>query len=482
MKKYLLKTFGCEMNQVDSEKINMILLQSWFLKSTDYKSADLVILNTCSVRKKWEDRVFWFLREIKILNKQRKKENKNDVIVWITGCMVKKTWMNKKYLTQDIERKTPKDIIYLDDKQGIFNNDDKLFLKLKNLDFTLRIEEAKYLNLILSHIFKQKIWNDDKFDDYLKMAQFRENKFSASVVIQTWCDNFCSFCIVPYTRGREISREHSEIIEEIKKLAQNWVKEISLVGQNVNSYGKQKNIKLWNEEKMSWNAWIWVSPFRALLEDINKIDGIDRIRFTSSNPHDMTWDILDAHFDLEKTCNYLHFALQSGNNEMLKKMNRKHTYEDFKKMVKYLRSKDSYFSVSTDIIVGFSGETDEMFEDTVKAIKELEIDFVYIARYSVRPGTLASKIYPDDIDDEIKAKRWHILNDVLKQNVLKRWEMMIGIEEEILISWEKDWQFYWRTRNFKEVFFEKKDWVKIGDIVKVKITWVNGWVLNWKIK
>jgi len=134
----------------------------------------------------------------------------------------------------------------------------------------------------------------------------------------------------------------------------------------------------------------------------------------------MTWDILDAHFDLEKTCNYLHFALQSGNNEMLKKMNRKHTYEDFKKMVKYLRSKDSYFSVSTDIIVGFSGETDEMFEDTVKAIKELEIDFVYIARYSVRPGTLASKIYPDDIDDEIKAKRWHILNDVLKQNVLKR--------------------------------------------------------------
>lgn len=481
MKKYFLKTFGCEMNKIDSEKINMILLQSWFSKSNDYKNADIVIINTCSVRKKWEDRVFWFLREIKILNKQRRLENKNDIIVWITGCMVRKTWMNKKYLSHVEERKTPKDIVYLKDNTGIFNNDDKLFLRLENLDFTLRIEEIKYLNLILSHIYGQKIWSDDKFDDYLKQAQLRENKFSASVIVQTWCDNFCSFCIVPYTRGREISREHDEIIEEIKKLALSWTKEIYLVGQNVNSYWKQKNLKLWNEEKMSWNIWDWVSPFRQLLNDINKINWIDRIRFTSSNPHDMTRDILSAHFELEKTCNYLHFALQSWSNEMLKKMNRKHNYEDFKKMVEYLRSKDPYFSISTDIIVWFSGETDEMFQDTIKAIKELEIDFVYIARYSVRPGTLASKIYPDDIPDSVKAKRWHILNDILKENVKKRWEKMVWKVEEILISWEKDWLFFWRTRNFKEVFFEKKEHVQVWDIVKVKITCVNGWVLNWKM-
>lgn len=477
MRKYYIKTFGCEMNQADSEKINMILLQSGLLKTSDYKTADLVILNTCSVRQKWEDRVFWLLKEIENLNKKNDKK----IIVWITWCMVRKTWMNKKYLVWEVERNKAKKIEYIKDASGIFNNDDKLFPRMPSLDFTLRIEEVKYLNFILTHIYGQKIWSDDKFDDYLKLSQLRENKFSASVVVQTWCDNFCTFCIVPYTRGREISREHDEIIDEIKKIAQSWVKEISLVGQNVNSYGKQKNLKLWNEEKMSWNAWLWVSPFRKLLDDIDKIEWIDRIRFTSSNPHDMTQDILDAHFDLDATCNYLHFALQSGNDEMLKRMNRRHTYTDFKKMVEYLRSKDPLFSISTDIIVWYSWETDEMFQDTVRAIEELEIDFVYIARYSVRNWTIASKIYPDDIPDSVKAHRWHILNQVLEKNVQKRWQLMLGREEEILVSWEKDEYFFGRTRNFKEVFFEKKDGVLIWDIVKVKITWIDAWVLTGKI-
>lgn len=473
MKTYYIKTFWCEMNKADSEKINMILLQSGFKKSSDYKTADLVILNTCSVRKKWEDKVYSMLKEIKVLNANNTKK----IITGITGCMVRKSGMNQKYYSTT-QRETAKEITYLENNSGIFNHDDKLFPKLENLDFTLRIEEVKYLNLILTHIYGEKIGSDDKFDDYLKQAQLRENNFSASVIVQTGCDNFCTFCIVPYTRGREISREHSDIIEEIKKLAQNWVKEISLVGQNVNSYGKQKNSKLWNEEKSRWNDGFGKSPFRALLEDINSIEWIDRIRFTSSNPHDMTQDILDAHFDLGKTCHYLHFALQSGNDEMLKKMNRRHTYADFKKMVEYLRKKDPLFAISTDIIVGYSGETEEMFQDTLRAIEELEIDFVYIARYSVRSGTMASKIYPDDVPESEKARRWHILNDLLEKNVKKRWKMMLGREEEILISGEKDDEFFGRTRNFKEVFFVKKDWVKIGDIVKVKITEIDYWILH----
>ena len=477
MRKYYIKTFGCEMNQADSEKINMILLQSWLSRTSDYKTADLVILNTCSVRQKWEDRVFWLLKEVENLNEKNEKK----IIVGITGCMVRKTWMNKKYLLGEIERNKAKKIEYLKDTSGIFNNDDKLFPRMPNLDFTLRIEEVKYLNFILTHIYGEKIGSDDKFDDYLKQAQLRENKFSASVIVQTGCDNFCTFCIVPYTRWREISREHDEIIEEIKKLAQNGVKEISLVGQNVNSYGKQKNSKLWSEEKMAWNAGIGVSPFRELLDHIDMIDGIDRIRFTSSNPHDMTQDILDAHFELDATCNYLHLALQSGNDEILKKMNRRHTYPDFKKMVEYLRRKDPLFSISTDIIVWYSGETDEMFQDTVRAIEELEIDFVYIARYSVRNGTIASKIYPDNVPDSVKAQRWHILNQVLEKNVEKRWQLMLGREEEILVSWEKDEYFFGRTRNFKEVFFEKRDGVLIWDIVKVKITGIDAWVLTGKI-
>ena len=150
-------------------------------------------------------------------------------------------------------------------------------------------------------------------------------------------------------------------------------------------------------------------------------------------------------------------------------------------MIEYLRSKDPLFSISTDIIVGYSGETDEMFQDTVRAIEELEIDFVYIARYSVRNGTIASKIYPDNVPDSVKAQRWHIINQVLEKNVEKRWQLMLGREEEILVSWEKDEYFFGRTRNFKEVFFEKRDGVLIWDIVKVKITGIDAWVLTGKI-
>lgn len=481
MRKYYIQTFGCEMNKADSEKINMVLLQSGLQKTNDYKNADLVIFNTCSVRQKWEDRVFWMMREIRFENKKRIKEWKLKIIAWITGCMVRKTWLNISYLEANTKREKAKEIEYVKNETWIFNNDDKLFPRLENLDFTLRIEEVKYLPFILTHIYKEKIGSDDKFDDYLKQEQLRENKFSSSVIIQTWCDNFCTFCIVPYTRGREISREHDDIISEIKKLASEWTKEISLVGQNVNSYWKQKNSKLWNEEKSSWNEWFWISPFRQLLNDIDKIEGIDRIRFTSSNPHDMTEDILDAHFELDKTCNYLHFALQSGNDEMLKKMNRRHNYADFKRMVEYLRSKDPFFSISTDIIVGYSGETDEMFQDTLNAIKELEIDFVYIARYSVRNWTIASKIYPDDVPDEIKAERWHKLNDVLEENVKKRWEKMIWNIFEVMISWEKDEKFFGRTRNFKEVFFEKKWDIKVWDIINVKIVWIDKWVLEGEV-
>lgn len=481
-KTYYIQTFWCEMNQIDSQKINMILLQSWFVKVNDIKKSDLVIFNTCSVRQKWEDRVFGMINEIKKYNLERENNWLQPIITWITGCMVRKTWLNKKYLKIENQRNKAKKIEYIKDESSIFNNDDKLFPRMPNLDFTFRIEEIKYLPFILTQIYREKVWNDDKFDDYLKQSQLRENPHQASVIIQTWCDNYCTFCIVPYTRWKEISRNKDEIIKEIKDLALNWVKEISLVWQNVNSYWKQFiDKKFWNTEKSKWEEWIWISPFRELLEEINKIDWIDRIRFTSSNPHDMTQDILSAHFDLEKICNYLHFALQSWNDEMLKRMNRKHTVKDFSKMVKYLREKDSFFSISTDIIVWYSWETEDMFQDTLDIVRDLEIDFVYIARYSVRPWTIAAKIYKDDISDSVKTNRWHRLNEVLEENVKKRWEKMLWKTFEVLISNIRDEKFNWRTRNFKEVFFSYDEKYKIWDIVKVKINTINKWVLEWEI-
>ena len=673
------------MNQADSEKVHMVLLQCWYIRASSLEDAQVVIFNTCSVRQKWEDRVFGMFQEIK---KSDKKKN-TKTLVWITGCMVRKTGMAQRYLentpainqspisslweeeVKKIKRKKANKIALLQNgSEGIYNYDDALFPRSEYLDFTFRIEETKYLPHILSHILGEKVGQEDKFDDYLKQAQQRENPFSASVIIQTGCDNYCTFCIVPYTRWAEVSREHNEIVQECSDAVGSWAKEVTLLGQNVNSYGKQKNLKLWNAEKSKWNnnkkklkigidlddtlfvvlgeelliqynkkfrdivqmddittydcwgienlmkeyhifetenatnlevhtwweevlknlrsAWhslyiitsrevhakndtlilvekyfgtdffeeiifikerwhdnkyeaaneykldivvddwphhieayaknfSWkicifhapwnreilpdnkkifrvydwyefetvlekirfTSPFRHLLEDISKIEGLDRIRFTSSNPHDMTRDILDAHFEVPHLCNYLHFALQSGSNAMLKKMNRRHNYEDFRDMVHYLRKRDPLFSVSTDIIVGFSGETDAMFEETIRAFRECQFDFSYIARYSVRPQTLAARIYPDDVPDSTKAERWHILNSLLLENIQTRNELMLGRVEEVLISGERDEQFFGRTRNFKEVFFEKWENTQVGDIVSVKITEINRYVLMW---
>lgn len=480
MKKYFIQTFWCAMNQADSEKINMILLQSGFIKVNNFKDADLIILNTCSVRQKWEDKVFWMLTEI---DRENKLNNKK-ILVWITWCMVRKTGLDEKYLDNyKRDKNKSKNITLIKDENSIFNNDDKLFPRANNkLDFTLRIEDVKYLTLILTHILKEPIWSDFAFDDYLKQKQLRENPSLATIIIQTWCDNYCTYCIVPYTRWKENSRKISDILEEAKEAVKNWAKEITLVWQNVNSYWKQwVSRKFWNEEKGKWNDWLWKSPFRELLEEINKIEWLDRIRFTSSNPHDMTQDILDAHFELDKMCNYLHFALQSGYDKILKKMNRRHKYQDFKKMVDYLRSRDPLFSISTDIIVWFSSETPDDFEETIKAFRECEFDFTYNARYSVRKWTIAEKMYPDDISTEIKAERWHKLNDILLENIQKRNTKMLNRVEKILINSEKDWDFVWRTRNFKEVRFPKKEWLKIWDLVDVKILELDRYVLKWEL-
>ena len=457
------------------------------MKTNELKEADLVIFNTCSVRQKWEDKVFWMIEEIKKINSQNKKNwLAHEIKVWITWCMVRRTGIWEKYLENyKRDRNKSKKINLLKDSSEIFNNDDKLFPRARGfLDFTLRIEDIRFLTLMLTHIYWESIWNDSKFDDYLKSKQLRENPYSATIIIQSWCDNFCTFCIVPYTRGRETSRSIEEIVVEAREAVAAWAKEITLVWQNVNSYGKQfVDKKYWNEEKSKWNSWAWKSPFRQLLEALDQIEWLDRVRFTSSNPHDMTEDILDAHFDLRTTCNYLHIALQSGNNKVLKKMNRRHKYEDFKKIVDYLRSRDPKFSISTDIIVWFSWETDEMFADTVKAFDECEFDFAYNARYSVRKWTIASKMFPDDVSDEIKAERWHILNNKLLENILKRNKKMLWTIEEVLVSGQKDEFFFWRTRNFKEVYFtvpEGKE-VKIWDLSKVKLEELDRYVIKWSL-
>ena len=703
-KTFYIKTFGCQMNYADSEKINMILMSAGLRKVIDPVKADIIILNTCSVRQKGEDRVFGFMNEIARYHKNTSPQPSpqgegahRPVLFGITGCMVRKSGMAKRYLpvisteTNEVsevekstwhhmnqisrlqtsssarddnrgaeyKRKNADKITLLDSSDSLLNYDDELFLRSPLIDFTFRIEEVAYLTKILSLITGEDIGNDAKFNEYLQVKQLQENPASANIIIQTGCDNYCTFCIVPYTRGREVSRPQDEIVREIEEVVSQWTKEVTLLGQNVNSYGKETKKKLWNLEELTWDRslllkggadeggggfsetirtgkewrvwyreelvekatelrkkmtwpekyvwyeilsgdklggfrflrqkplldyivdfysdelalaieldgeshvgseeydkkrdeellkewivtirytndevmrnWEWVrenlintiqerqeilsryrdssfqkepteqeilratgnpqslsrqllpegaskTPFRDLLEQINHVDWLDRIRFTSSNPHDMTKDILDAHFDLPKLCPYLHFALQSGSDSMLKRMNRKHTYADFKAQVDYLRSRDPLFSISTDIIVGFPWETEEEFQETATAMRECQFDFAFIARYSPRSGTIATTKYEDDITPEEKARRWTILNDILRETAKSRNLLMVGREEEILISGEgKDDTWVGRTRNFKEVFIPKDEDIKVWDLVKVKITESEGWVLK----
>ncbi len=462
------------MNYADSEKIHMILLWAWSKKVLDPVKADVIVLNTCSVRQKWEDRVFGFIHEVQQFHK--KNATGKTPLFWITGCMVRKTGVARRYIDlENYERNQALKISLLNSEELLANYDDNLFLRSNDIDFTFRIEEVAFLTKILSFILGKDIWNDAKFNEYLAVKQLQENPASANIIIQTGCDNYCTYCIVPYTRGRELSRPAEDIVNEIWEVVQTGTKEVTLLWQNVNSYGKETKKKLWDMNELTWINKEVTTPFRELLNDINQIKELDRIRFTSSNPHDMTKDILDAHFELDKMCPYLHFALQSGSNSMLKRMNRKHTYEDFKAQVEYLRSKNPLFSISTDIIVWFPNETEEEFQETVRAMKECEFDFAYIARYSPRSGTFAHDKYEDDISPQEKARRWNILNDLLEESVLKRSQMMIGREEEVLISWKgRNDGWVGRTRNFKEVFLPSASDVKIGQIVLVKIQSLEG--------
>ena len=252
------------MNYADSEKIDMILRSAGFRKVLDPVEADIIIMNTCSVRQKGEDRVFGFMHEIERYH---------------TGCMVRKSGLAKRYLRDEegnmdheYKRKNAEKIILLDSTDALENYDDELFLRSQSIDFLFRIEEVSYLTKILSLITGEDIGNDAKFNEYLAVKQLQENPSSANIIIQTGCDNYCTFCIVPHTRGRELSRDMTEIVSEITEVVKNGTREVTLLGQNVNSYGKETRKKLWNSESLTWASPDVKTPFRELLEKIDTVN------------------------------------------------------------------------------------------------------------------------------------------------------------------------------------------------------------------
>jgi len=427
-------TIGCQMNVYDSEKLALILNSYGFKKTNDMDKADIVVCNTCSIRHKAEEKAFSFLgRFAKI-----KKKNPHLITV-MAGCVAQ--------------------------QEG-----EKAFERIPHLDIVLGTQAfsrfGQHIDAIKSGVQRVVDTKDCQmiYEAMPDASCFDENKISGFVTIMQGCDNYCTYCVVPYVRGRERSRKPESIMEEISLLATSGVKEITLLGQNVNSYGQK-------EAQMS---------FPELLARINKIDGIHRIRFATSHPKDLSINLIYAIRDLDKVCNHLHLPVQSGSNKILKKMNRGYTREEYIDRILTLKKECPNIALSTDIIVGFPSETDNDFNDTMNLLREIEFDSIFAFAYSDRSSAPAAK-FSDQIDEKEKRERLNNLLQLQEQYTEKKNKELIGETFKVLVegksikkrggfeqTHKNMEQMTGRTESNKIVHFPSEH-VNIGDIIKIKI-------------
>ena len=432
------------MNKYDSEIMKSLLLKEGYKFTDAWEEADVILINTCSVRQHAEDKVYSHLGKWG----KYKQTQKPNLIIGICGCMAQKEGMR-------LLEKMP----YLNLVCGTYN-----IPKINEL-----------VNDLLKTDGPPKSWQAGRqietsevhVDFPAPLYEAKESKISAWVAIMRGCNNYCAYCVVPYVRGREISRPAEEIENEIKELADKGIKEVTLLGQNVNSYKiKNEKLKIKND-------------FAVLLKKINDIDGIERIRFTTSHPKDMSEATIEAVRDLPKVCEHIHLALQSGSDKILKLMNRKYTRTQYKELVDRIRKTVPGVSITTDIMVGYPAETEEDFIDTYNLVNDIEFDASYIFKYSPRPGTKAADM-KDDVPEKIKKERLNKLLALQKRIAQKRNEKLIGKEIEILVegydSKDKS-KYFGKTRNFKSVSFKSNEDL-IGKLVKVKITEVKSGLLE----
>jgi len=406
------------MNTSDAERIASTLKSIGYEPANTEKDANLIVVVACSVRQSAIDRIHG---KIKNWNLRKKKE---PLITILTGCILDK---------------------------------DRLFFE-KVFDYIFDIKNLDQLPAIVQG--KIQTANKD-LKNYFKISPNYSSPFQALVPIMTGCNNFCSYCAVPYTRGREKSRPHLEIVTEVKNLIKNGYKEITLLGQNVNSYGNDNRDEL---------------TFTELLNLIDNLPGDFWLRFVTSHPKDLSNDLINKFAQKSKLTNYLHLPLQAGNDEILKKMNRQYNYNHYKQLTDQIKKINPNISLSTDIIVGFPGETVEQFEDTKKAMKEIKYDMAYIAQYSPRSGTAAAKLN-DNISKEEKKKREEELTQILKTMALEKNKRYLNKKVKILVGYKKKNIYFGRTSSFKLVAI-KTNKNLIGQFVDLKITGVNPWALE----
>ena len=435
--KYIILTMGCQLNENDSEKLAGMLTNMGYTETDNLKDADLVLFNTCCVRENAEERLFGKLGEIKKL-----KETK-DVILGVGGCM-----MQEPIMLEKIKRSYH----FVDLVFGTHT--------LQNL--------PENLYKVLNTRKKVKDVIDIDGEVYEGLPIKRNSDYKASVTIMYGCNNFCTYCIVPYVRGRERSREPEKILEEVQSLAKENYKEITLLGQNVNSYKGNDKIK----------------NFAELLNEVCKIDGIEKVNFISPHPKDFTDDVIDAIAKNEKVTRIIHLPLQAGNTKVLKEMNRKYTKEQYLELAEKIMTRVPGVVLSTDIIVGFPGETDEEFEDTLDVVRKVNFEQIFMFIYSKREGTIAAA-REDQVPEENKHIRFDKLKELYESRVDENNEKYIGTVQKILIegkSKNNDNTFEGRTSTNKVVIFMPDEESKIGDIVKVKITEARKWYLKGEIE
>ncbi len=424
-KKYFLRTYGCQMNVHDSEEIKYYLESLGYEAVEELEKADIVVLNTCAIRENAKDKVFGYLGRCKHL----KKENPN-LIIAIAGCLMQQ----------------PKEIEEIHNKHQYID----IIIGTHNLsELPSLIEEANNKKNQNIEVYS----NSDVVFENVKYN--RDSKISAWINIIYGCDKFCTYCIVPFTRGRERSRKMEEVLDEVKTLKDQGYLEITLLGQNVNAYGKDLNLGY---------------DFATLLENVAKI-GIPRIRFVTSHPWNFTDKMVDVIAKYDNIMPYVHLPIQSGSDEILKKMNRKYTIEEYKLLFDQIKKKIKNVSVTTDIIVGFPNETDEDFQKTLDIVNYCKFDGAYTFIFSPREGTAAARM-EDKITMQVKEERLQKLNELVNKYSLESNKKLLGKTVEVLVidkSEKDDSKVYGYTDTMKLVNING-DKNLIGKIIPVKIT------------
>jgi tRNA-2-methylthio-N6-dimethylallyladenosine synthase len=429
--------YGCQMNISDAERMEGQLRTIGYERTEDMEKADLILLNTCCVRESAEDRVYGKIGEIKHL-----KQRKPRLIVGITGCMAQ--------------------------KEG-----EKLIKRAPHIDFVLGTNKVHELVRIVSeieaercgHIVDVELGETELPDD---VPVVRGGSLSAWVPIMYGCNNFCTYCIVPYVRGRERSRQPEDIVQEVQQAAAQGYKEVTLLGQNVNSYGKDHKR----------------ADFADLLKMLDGVAGIERIRYMTSHPKDLSDKVIAAVKNGSHICEHFHLPVQYGTNKILKAMNRVYTVEQYRELVHKIRTALPAASITTDLIVGFPGETDDDFAAMLDFLREIRYDAAYTFIYSKRSGTPAASL-PDQVPEDIKKKRLQQLMAVQDAISLEINQGLQGSEVEVLVEGpSKNDPAVWsgRTRTNKIVLWQKADWEQPGSLVKVKITHPQTWVLKGELQ